>query len=428
MVAIAFYLENRNISEIDFSQPLLGNPGVGATEFMTIVIASQLALLGKDVVLYANSNGNFPSNLSVTISDSLKSAFEQSVLDNRILVIRTYISGLPEIISEIASHPRLRIVFWAHLTPSQSNLRLMSKTSQILKIVCLENNQRVRIIDNPIYFKAVTIPYGITGVVDQRSFSASNKNVVFLGALVPQKGVHLLIDIWSGVKSKFPDSKLVVIGSGSLYAKNTKLGPRQIAEESYEKRIFEKINPLESDVVFLGNLNAQEKANVLNTCSVGIVNPSGSTETFCLSAVEFQQRSIPVVSARKYGLLDTISHKKSGYLVLHRIFLARYIVKLLSDEKLNIKMGKFAQEQVLSKYNLDKVTLQWVNLFEHLEEPHKTSIMKKSKKIHLRSPQAILGLLNRQIIRFLVSRWPTQVEWWDKIKFFVRWVRNILPN
>jgi glycosyltransferase involved in cell wall biosynthesis len=416
MTSVAFYLDNSRISGLDFKNSLIGNPGTGATEFMTVLISSLLASRGIDVVLYVKSPGNFPHNLAIEIVQNLEEAISKSAHEKRILVIRAYLSGMKEVINDIQRIPESRVLVWAHLTPNQSDLRLMADTSQILQLICLENNQRVRLLDNPIHNKSLTIPYGISGSTTKRHFDPEHINIVYIGAIVPQKGIHFLTDIWDRVLNRFPKAKLIVLGSSSLYGDNFELGPRKIADIQFEKRIFKNVKSSEHSIFFLGNLDANARNLVLNSATLGIVNPSGSTETFCLSAVEFQQRGIPVISARKYGLLDTVKNKKSGYLVLHRHFLYRKIVKLILHPNLNLRMGNYAQNRVIQKYDLLRILKRWENLFEHLSSPYETPLMKESKDVKIASLQALLGLINRPMVRKFSPFWPTQVELWLWIK------------
>jgi hypothetical protein len=40
---VAFYLENAEIAEVDLRDPEKGNPGIGGSEYMIVMIANELS-------------------------------------------------------------------------------------------------------------------------------------------------------------------------------------------------------------------------------------------------------------------------------------------------------------------------------------------------------------------------------------------------
>lgn len=393
---------------------------------MTIVVASQLKSRSTDVVLYVTNWGMFPIGLPIKVVVDIFGAIQESARESRILVCRAYLSGTSEILAKLRALPDARLVFWAHLTPSQAILREIARTEQVLGVICLENNQRVRMIDNPSNIKSFTIPYGITGDSSEASSNINRNNVAFIGALVPQKGFHLLADSWPKIKVQVPNAKLYVFGSGSLYDSNVILGKMGIADEKYESRIFRKLSNHESSVIFMGNATSKTRNEILNTCTVGVVNPSGLTETFCLSAVEIQQKGIPVIGARKFGLLDTVKHLHTGYLVSHPNQISRYTVKLLQSEKLAQKLGKNARNYVVNRYGLEGVIDRWENFLNFIDTNSNEELITATKKIKVRSLQAIFGIINGRMVVLTKGAWPTQVEFWEGIKFLKRKLQTII--
>ena len=420
MNSVAFYLDNSKLPNTNFSQPLDGNPGTGATEYMTVLFGSQLSNQGINVTLYVTKQGNFPKNLDVKVVKGIRSAIDLASLKNQILVIRAYISEFITILNYISEIAELKIIIWAHLTPSQIDLKVISRIEQIKAIVCLENNQRVRMGDSLCASKLFTIPYCITGDTKSVDLTQDNNNVAYMGALVPQKGFHLLADAWPKVLEVFPDSQLFVLGSGNLYNSEIQLGEEKVATKEFEKRIFKKLSKFEPSVKFLGNSNSKVRSEILDNCKLGIVNPSGQTETFCLSAVEFQQKGVPVIGARKFGLLDTVQHRRTGTLILNPSRLAYHIIRHLSDSNWNKKLGSNAQKFVLKEYELESVIQRWVNLIYFISLPGEVSIHPKTRKMKIRSIQAIFCKLNYFIVRATNGKWPTILEIFEFCKKFSR--------
>lgn len=420
MDPIAFFLDNAALKDVDFQEPLLGNPGAGATEYMTILVANELSKRGVSVELLSTSPGKFPTNIRSRQLKDIEEAIEYCANEKIILTIRAYIADFEHLLSKIASHQDLKVVVWAHLTPSQKSLKIIAKTNQVKAIVCLENNQRVRMGDSLAASKLLTIPYGITGNTNSVSVAAQENNIAYIGALVPQKGFHFLADAWPIVVKQIPNAKLFVFGSGSLYNSRVALGSNGIATEQYEDRIFQKLERDDESVKFLGNTDSILRNQILDKCKLGIVNPSAQTETFCLSAVEFEQRGIPVIGGRKYGLLDTVSHKKSGILILNQKNLAKVIVKVLTNETLLNKLSKGAKNHVFGKYKLENVIDRWGNLFDVLSEDPTEKINPETSRMKVRSLQALFTMTNRNIVFITLGKWPTGVEIWNATKSFRR--------
>jgi glycosyltransferase involved in cell wall biosynthesis len=256
----------------------------------------------------------------------------------------------------------------------------------------------------------VTIPHPIDRNINSHR-SDTAQDVCYLGSLVPQKGFHLLAVVWSKVNSKHPNSNLYVIGSSALYGKQGSEGSFTVAEKVYEERIFRVLSPRDNSVVFMGNLNKEEREKVFKKCLVGVVNPSGATETFCLSAVELQRYGIPVVSANKFGLKDTVINKETGLLTRNRFQLRRAVLKILRDEKLRVKMSANAVKHVTSKYDVGKVTILWLTLLKTIELESKTQFHRDLSLTNPKSLRAIVGNINRQVRIISRGRWPMLIQW-----------------
>ena len=162
-----------------------------------------------------------------------------------------------------------------------------------------------------------------------------------------------------------PDAELNVIGSGKLYSRASKLGKFGIAEESYENQFMPYLVDSNSNIIpsvhFYGVMGA-EKADVIINSSVGVVNPTGRTETFGISALDFESMGVPVVTISKGGFLDTIINKKTGILCENINNISGAIIELLKDDKKNTMYGTAAIE-LSSQFAPDKIIIKWEELF-----------------------------------------------------------------
>jgi len=412
---VNFYIDNVNLDGFDFSNVDMGNPGVGGTEFVTIKIAKLLGEKIKDVVIQSPGKIQTPSKVRFEKVDSVEEAIKLSAARGEILVLRMFIINYEHIVNIIKQNPKSKILFWLHLTPTQKIISDLGRLNQVKAFVCVENNQRVRLIDYEKQQKLVTIPHPLDR---QENFlkPANLIGVCYLGALVPQKGFHLLADVWPQISLKNPLVKLYVVGSPSLYGVTEKLGQFSIAEDYYEKRVFKKLSPQDKSVVFLGNLNYKERIKIFKKCSIGVVNPSGSTETFCLSAMELQQHGLPVVSANKFGLKDSIVNNKTGILVRNNKQLKLAIEKLLEDSVLREKMALTARNHVESKYEVTKIIELWLELLNNVTSNQKIDFPSDLTSIKFDSLQAYLGILNRIPRIVFNAKWPMLIELYAQIR------------
>lgn len=422
---VNYFIDNLQLSGINFDLVDEGNPGVGGTEFVTIKIAKLLAETSVKTVVQSPINLLTPPLVGYEKVESVHEAIALSHDRSELLILRLYISDHKDVLNSLKKYPNSKIVFWLHLMPTQKIITELGQLKQVIAFICVENNQRVRLIDYENQLKLVTIPHPIDKNIDSQK-SNTAQDVCFLGSLVPQKGFHLLADVWSQINSKYPNSKLYVIGSSELYGKQSCKGKFSIAEKTYEERIFRALSPQDESVVFLGNLNREEREAVFKKCLLGVVNPSGATETFCLSAVELQHYGIPVVSANKFGLKDTIVHRETGLLVRNRFQLRQAILRLLRNNKLRAKMSTSAVVHVKSKYGISKVTTLWLNFLDAIEHGNSPQF---SIDLSPRIPNSLyksVGKINRYVRIISRGRWPMLIKWRSYCNKLLTFFRGIV--
>jgi glycosyltransferase involved in cell wall biosynthesis len=407
---VNYFIDNLQLSNFNFDRVDEGNPGVGGTEFVTIKISKLLAEVGIKTIIQSPVDIYTPSQVGYEKVESVYEAIALSHYRTELLILRLYVSDHKKILNSLKKYPKSKIVFWLHLTPTQEIITELGQLEQVIAFICVEHNQRIRLMDYENHFKLVTIPHPIDRNINSHR-SDTAQDVCYLGSLVPQKGFHLLADVWSKVNSKHPNSNLYVIGSSALYGKQGSEGSFTVAEKVYEERIFRVLSPRNNSVVFMGNLNKEEREKVFKKCLVGVVNPSGATETFCLSAVELQCYGIPVVSANKFGLKDTIVNKKTGLLTRNRFQLERAILKILRNDELRVRMSTNAVMHVTSKYGVGKVTTLWLTLLKAIESGSSTQFPRDLSQINSNSLRAIVGSINRCVRIISRGRWPMLIQW-----------------
>lgn len=131
------------------------------------------------------------------------------------------------------------------------------------------------------YDKSIKTKYGIAG-----------KFLLFVGRLIPEKGITCLIDVMPAVLHKFPKTKLMIIGGGTL-----------------EKKLKNKVSKLkiESNVIFLGVIKHDDLPPYFATADIFI--SLSIKEGFGLTIVEALMSGCTAISTNTGGINDILSKK-----------------------------------------------------------------------------------------------------------------------
>ncbi len=372
---IAFYLENEDIQDIDFRYPEKGNPGCGGTEYLFTATPHYLSTFKKNkytIFLIANCIKNLPDNLHLARADNLESAARTAKkLECDIFIYRPR-RNIQLDITPLIDKLRLPSIAWAHVQLPPETLKRMAKSNYLKKLVCVEHEQYDAIQDTAIAAQK-RLTYIVNGF-DLDGYKLPNvpkkdkKLVAYIGALVPQKGFHVLARAWPHVIKKHPDARLIVIGSSTLYDHNSSLGPWGVASKFYEeKEIIPYLkgkdgNPHKS--VFFAKRLGHEKKEILYKALIGVANPTGISENCPGSSLEFSASGTAVVSGAYYGMVDVIEHNKTGLLGKKIDDLSMNICKLIENPRMAIKMGENGIKYVQMRYNWNNVISEWDRLID----------------------------------------------------------------
>lgn len=373
---IFFYLDNSKIKNADLRYPEEGNPGVGGTQYYFVALPYYIhkyKASSYDVYILAHFVELLPSNLKCIevngIDDVLKIS---NSLNPDFLIIRPLFDESFQKFYSNLSSSRIKCIMWGHNMLNYSQLKTINDIEQIVAYVCVSREQSHRLCDHDVSIKSTYIfnPFGLNSFPSSQRIN-NNFVVTYIGALVKSKGFHKLAEIWPEIVKKIPQAKLNVIGSGSLYDEKSKLGLWGVADENYEKKIRKHLSNKKGNVIdsviFHGKLG-KEKIQIFNETRVGVPNPTGRTENCPGSALEFQACFIPVVSAKKFGLLDTVKHGNTGLLYNSKKSQTKAIINLLENEQLASEMGVNARDFVSKTFNPKKIVNKWHLLFKGIDE------------------------------------------------------------
>ncbi len=157
----------------------------------------------------------------------------------------------------------------------------------------------------------------------------------FLGRLVPEKGVHILLEALSLLITDFPHIQLIIAG----------IGP--IGEQLQQLAL-----PLGKHVHFVGFLQAVDKFQLLQRADICVI-PS-LYEPFGMVCLEAMSCGTPVVASRVGGLQEIIEDGVTGILVppQNSDELARSLIDLLQHPQQQIVLAQAAIVHLQQNYNL----------------------------------------------------------------------------
>lgn len=375
---IAFFLKSDELGYTDFSHVEKGNPGVGGSEYMIVLIAHLLNSRnnGIDVTLYTLSDGVFPQGLRYKIVSSLKDAIVDAESSGYDYLTFKYKHFYTEDGSLDFQHLNVKLMPWCHNFATARDLSYFSRNPNIYKIICVGKEQMEVYLDHKAYDKSIYIYNAVnTECIQKYNVRSSDfvkrKNIVtYVGSIVPVKGFHWLAEVWARLLKIVPDAELHVIGSGKLYQRDAHLGKNGIAESEYENYLMKYLScdgEILPSVHFHG-IMGEEKNEILLQTKVGVPNPSGKTETFGITAVEMQLMGCVVSTIECEGYLDTVF---GGFMYKKKKDFLPMLVNALRAQSNNYETNR---KLILQKFSHSAVISQW-------EELVLTGTLKQNRKI-----------------------------------------------
>lgn len=367
---IGFFFSNKNFDVSDFRLPEKGNPGLGGTWYCFLLLMRYLACQKIDwkFSVYSLCYANFPSGVCSKKVRGFEQALSEATHDGVDLLVMKHETDASYF--DLIEKFKLKIVFWTHNYLFHDTATLIAKSTKIVANVFVGKQQYDRYIDHPIISKSVFIFNMLPSFERRERKIQKRKHVVYMGALVEGKGFLELAKLWKYILKKVPDAHLDVLGSGKLYESDTSMGRLGIASESYEKKFLPYVTNekgiLLDSVTFHGRVG-QDKFEIFEAGTVGVVNPSARTEIFSMSILEMGSAGLPVVSLAKNGIPDSILNLKSGILAHNQKEIADGIVTILKNERLASELSIGAREFSL-RFTPEKILPIWISFFERIVE------------------------------------------------------------
>lgn len=187
----------------------------------------------------------------------------------------------------------------------------------------------------------------------------NRKIILFVGRLIPKKGVHHLLKAMKTITETEPNTVLILVGS-AFY------GSRRLTK--YVKKLYRQGNTMPHQVRFIPYISHFDMPKWYQIADVVAV-PSEEGEAFGLVNVEAMASGIPVVATRSGGIQEVIADGTVGYLIDFaslEVDLPRYLLRLLADGELRRAMGEQGIQRVQQLFTWEKAAEVRYNLYKSM--------------------------------------------------------------
>jgi len=209
---------------------------------------------------------------------------------------------------------------------------------------------------------------------------SDRQQIVFVGRISPEKGVHVLIEAFAKVAGRHPSADLQLVGPEWIAPANFIVevsddplvrGLSRYYETPYPEFLRNLAHQLgiASRVHFVGAVPHEELQSVYRGATI-LVNPSFS-ESFGMTVVEAMAAGVPVVAGCVGGMKETVRDGETGLLVpagdSHA--LADAMSTLLPDAARRASMGALGRQLARSVFSWESVADRLIHLYARLLPP-----------------------------------------------------------
>jgi len=190
--------------------------------------------------------------------------------------------------------------------------------------------------------------------VRRRYAEPNEKIVLYVGRLVHEKGVHVLIGAAHEVLGVIPNVKFIIVGEG---------GAREylLREASYFG--------VADRVLFMGFVEEKTLTSIYRVSDVAVV-PS-LYEPFGITALEAMAAKVPLVASDTGGLTEIVEHDKTGVKVYpdNSDSLAWGILRVLGDQAYAETIRENAYQKVVKVFDWNTIADETIAEYRHATMP-----------------------------------------------------------
>lgn len=183
--------------------------------------------------------------------------------------------------------------------------------------------------------------------------------ILYIGTIIRKKGVLELPAIFNKVRKKYPNARLVLIGSDSCDIQTKSKSTWGLLQNEFKG---EDLN----SVTYLGKIPYQEIQEYIKKAHVCVF--PAFAETLGMVTIEAMALQKPVVNSNIGWTQELLVDGESGYLVSpkdHDLF-ADKIVGLLQDENLCCTIGRVARIRIETIFDIERIAKQNVAFYKTL--------------------------------------------------------------
>lgn len=192
----------------------------------------------------------------------------------------------------------------------------------------------------------------------RRAYAAPHEQIIlYVGRIVPEKGVQILLNSAPAVMSQCPNSRFLIIGAGYYLD--------ELKRQAYNLGISHQVS-------FLGYVSDDDLLKFYKIADVVCI-PS-LYEPFGIVALEGMAAKVPVVTSDVGGLRDFVEHMATGITTYAGDggSLAWGLLEVLRNPDLAERLKKDAYEKVKHIYNWKVIAKRTLEVYEKvLKEAHR---------------------------------------------------------
>jgi glycogen(starch) synthase len=179
------------------------------------------------------------------------------------------------------------------------------------------------------------------------------KIIFYVGRVVYEKGVHILVEAAPRVLEAYPHAKFVVVGTGSMLA--------QLQHRAWELGVAHK-------VLFTGFIPDEERDRLFKVADCAVF-PS-LYEPFGIVALEAMAAGAPVVISEVGGLKEVIQHAETGITVYPNdvASLTWGILHTLEHPQWTRIRVANARQKVIEEYNWTRIATRTSAIYQRIAQ------------------------------------------------------------
>ncbi|MGI6711570.1 MAG: glycosyltransferase family 4 protein [Bacillota bacterium] len=238
-------------------------------------------------------------------------------------------------------------------------------------------SDKIHIVPNGVEPRAFEY---VDSTFSREEYALENEKIVFfVGRLVPEKGVQVLLDAVPKILCHCPDTKFVIAGKGP--------SEEYLKSKAHKSNIGEKI-------YFTGYIDDNTKNGLYRSSDVAVF-PS-TYEPFGIVALEAMAAHTPVVVSDVGGLSEIVEHGVDGLKIYsgNPNSLADNIIRLLKDPVLANDLQKKAYQKINNCFSWKKITRETRDVYQVVRQEFNNGHWEKPFSIEKFNPLKRSALLN----------------------------------